>query len=391
MTRMTFSLLAVLMSATAATAQQNIGFRPASITSPSVNDDKTVTFNVYAPKAKEVTVTGDWEANGGKAELTKDRNGIWSYTTPALPSEMYTYRISVDGVCSLDPTNPFSCRDVGTVFSMFYVNGGAADYYQVRNVPHGTVSSTWYHSNTLNADRRLTVYTPPYYENSDKGYPVLYLLHGSGGDETAWLELGRIARSLDNLIAEGKAQPMIVVMPNIVSGTTAAPGETADNLQFRPVMSNEIKDSFGSGIFESAFPEIVNFVDSRYKTIPQKDSRAIAGLSLGGMHALFVSANFPDMFDYVGLFSAGVRFSMLDMTIPIYDNLDAKLRAQATKGVKYYLVACGNDDFLYKDNLALLKRLDDDGIKYDWHESTRGHMWCNWRQYFLYMAPKLFK
>lgn len=252
MKRIINALAFTILLTASVNAQQNIGFRPTSITSPIINADGSVTFNIHAPKAKEVVVTGDWEADGGTAKLKKDNDGVWSYTTAVLPSEMYTYRIIVDGVCSLDPTNPFSCRDVGNMFSMFYISGGIANYYQVRDVPHGTVTSTWYHSNATDAERRLTVYTPPYYEKSDKSYPVLYLLHGSGGDETAWLELGRIARSMDNLIAEGKAEPMIIVLPNGVSSTTAAPGETADNLQFRPVMTNQIEGSYGTGIFESA-------------------------------------------------------------------------------------------------------------------------------------------
>lgn len=157
---------------------------------------------------------------------------------PPLPSEMYTYRLTVDGVDGLDPTNPFTRRDVGTVFSIFYVGGGCADYYQVRDVAHGSVAQMWYHSDALHADRRLSVYLPPHYGESGKKYPVLYLLHGSGGDENAWLELGHAARILDNLIAEGKAEPMIVVMPNGNADKQAAPGETSENLSYRPAMTH---------------------------------------------------------------------------------------------------------------------------------------------------------
>ena len=384
----------VLLFAAAATvvanAQQNIGFRATDITSPVVNDDHTVTFLISAPKAKEVTVRGDWEADGGIGKCRKV-DGVWQYTTPPLPSEMYTYRVNIDGVMMTDPTNPFTCRDVGSVFSLFYVDGGAGDYYQVHKVPHGTVATTWYHSNTTNADRRLTVYTPPCYEQNPGRYPVLYLLHGSGGDENAWTELGRIARSIDNLIAEGKAEPMIIVMPNGVCTTEGAAGETSDNLSFRPTMTNNIPGAYKNGIFELAFPEIVNFIDARYKTIPQKENRAIAGLSMGGMHSLAISANYPDMFDYVGLFSAGVDFSMVDMDQPAYANLDEKWRIQAQKEPALYWIACGTDDFLYNNNKEILRHLDEAGMKYVWHESTRGHLWSNWRQYFLIFAPQLFK
>lgn len=385
-----FIIALVASMAVSASAQQNTSFRPSSVQSPTVNADGTVTFKVEAPKAKEVLVKGDWEANDGMGKFTKGKDGVWTYTTPALPSEMYTYRFSIDGVVSIDPTNPFSCRDVGNVFSVFYVDGGVADYYQVHKVPHGTVSTTWYHSNASNLDRRLTIYTPPYYEQSNKNYPVLYLLHGSGGDETAWLDLGRVARSMDNLIAEGKAKPMIIVMPNGVGSTEAAAGETSDNLDFRPVMTNFIADSYKTGKFELAFPEIVNFVDSRYKTIPEKSSRAVAGLSLGGLHSLFITANYPDMFDYVGLFSAGVDFTGVDLTLPAYADLEAKLAAQAKAGVKYYWIACGTADRLYPFNKDLAKTMDAAGLKYVWHDSARGHLWCNWRQYFVEFTPKLF-
>lgn len=373
------------------TAQQNTGFRPSTISSPVINSDNSVTFKLEAPKAKDVLVKGDWEVNRGEGRLTKDKNGVWSYTTPPLPSEMYTYRFSIDGVIGIDPTNPFVCRDVGNIFSMFYINGGCADYYQVRDVPHGTVTSTWYHSNQLRLDRRLTVYTPPYYEKSNRSYPVLYLLHGSGGDETAWLELGRVVRILDNLISEGKAEPMIVVMPNGNSGKAAAPGETPENLSFRPVMTNDIPGSYKNGQYEKAFPEIVNFIDARYKTIPDKSSRALAGLSMGGFHSLFISANYPALFSYVGLFSAGVNFSKLNMQIPEYLDLDTKLSAFSNAGYKLYWIAVGNEDPLFQDNKALMARMDKIGFKYSFHESTRGHLWVNWREYMLQFVPMLFK
>ncbi|MDD2960962.1 MAG: alpha/beta hydrolase-fold protein [Muribaculaceae bacterium] len=383
--------IVVAASSVGMLAQQNVGFKSSSVVSPIVNSDNSITFQVEAPKAKSVIVKGDWEAEEGIGTLKKGKDGIWSYTTPALPSEMYTYRVNVDGVIGIDPTNPFSCRDVGSIFSLIYVNNGCADYYQVKDVPHGTMSTTWYHSNEVNLDRRLTIYTPPCYEKSDRSYPVLYLLHGSGGDETAWAELGRVARIMDNLIAEGKAEPMIVVMPNGNSSKQASPGETSENLSYKPLMTNMIPDSYKNGKYEKAFPEIVNFVDSRYKTIPAKDKRALAGLSMGGMHTLFISATYPDMFGYIGLFSAGVNFSTVDMTLPIYSDLDGKLANQSKAGYQLYWIACGNTDFLYQNNKDLMSRMDKVGLKYTYHESTRGHLWVNWRQYLLEFSQKLFK
>lgn len=241
---------------------------------------------------------------------------------------MYTYRYVMDGVTIIDPANPFIRRDVGNIFSIFYINDGPADYYQVHDVSHGNVAEVWYHSDMLNLNRRLQVYTPPCYDHSNRNYPVLYLLHGSGGDENAWIELGHVARIMDNMIAEGKIEPMIVVMPNGNPGKQAAAGETSENLNYLPSMSNFLP-GFKQGLYEIAFPEIVNFIDVLYRTVPNKTHRAIAGLSMGGFHALTISANYPDMFDYIGLFSAGFPESNLDITA--YADIDKRWRGKLKK------------------------------------------------------------
>ena len=187
-----FTLL-VLFAALSANAQQNISFREGKLVSPQVNADHSVTFRLQAPKAKAVKVLADWEQNGGVGTMTKGKDGVWTYTTPQLTSEMYTYRFDVDGVVSVDPVNPFTRRDVGNVFSIFYVGDGCADEYQVHKVAHGQVRTVWYHSNAVGEDRRMNVYLPASYGKTEEKYPVFYLLHGSGGDENAWLELGNIA------------------------------------------------------------------------------------------------------------------------------------------------------------------------------------------------------
>ena len=385
-------LLCLLMLAGWVNAQQNVSFREGNVVSPQVNADNSVTFRVRAPRAESVSVLGDWAADKGVGTMTKDADGVWTYTTPVLPSEMYTYRFLIDGVAGLDPSNPFTRRDVGNVFSIFYVGGGCADYYQVRDVPHGTVSAVWYPSEQLGATRRLSVYTPPMYEaEPERRFPVLYLLHGSGGDENAWVELGHVARIMDNLIAEGKAEPMIVVMPNGNSGKQAAPGETSENLSYKPAMTNLIPGSYKNGKYEMAFPEIVRFIDSRYRTLPDKAHRALAGLSMGGFHSLYISVNHPAYFDYIGLFSAGLDMSNVDVAQPAYDDLDGKLKALQQAGYKLFWVAIGNEDFLYQANQDFCKRLDGLQFDYEYHESARGHLWSNWRQYLLLFAPRLFK
>ena len=383
--RVLFILLALLPLSLF--AQQNIGHKTETVRSPEVNPDGSVTFRLYAPKAHNVVVIGDWI--NGISPLTEGEGGVWEYTTAPLPSELYTYRLYVDGLIGLDPGNPFTLRDVGYTFSYFYVDGDKASYYEVQDVPHGNVEQIWYRSGATGKDRRLSVYLPAAYDG-EKKFPVLYLLHGSGGDENAWLELGKTARIMDNLIARGEAVPMIVVMPNGNIGAQAAPGETPDNLAFRPVMSNEIPSSYKNGTYEASFGEIVSFIDSRYKTVRNRQSRAVAGLSMGGFHSLYISLNHPDLFSWTGLFSAGL-VPQFTSELDVYSNREAKLRAYQKKGCNLFWIAIGKEDFLYDVNADFRTELDALGFPYEYHESSRGHLWCNWRQYLLLFAPRLFR
>lgn len=382
-------LASLMMLTTIVCAQQNVSFREGAISSPIVNADNTVTFRLNAPKAETVQVIGDWAIDNGKASLVRNNEGLWEYTTPVLPSEMYTYRFVIDDVVVIDPTNPFVKRDVGNVFSYFYVGNGCADYYQVHNVPHGNITTTWYHSDVLNADRRMTVYTPPCYDKSDKSYPVLYLLHGSGGDENAWNELGHIARVMDNLIAEGKAKPAIIVMPNGNASKQAAPSETFENLNYKPVMTNMLP-AYKNGAYEESFGEIIKYIDTTFRTIPDKEHRAVAGLSMGGFHSLYIALTYPTAFDYVGLFSAGLPSDFNALNGDLYDKTDDKLMRLKSEGYKRFWIACGKDDFLYQANRSFCKHLDSIGFEYVYHESERGHLWANWRQYLLLFVPMLF-
>ncbi len=383
--RVLFILLALLPLSLF--AQQNIGHKTETVRSPEVNPDGSVTFRLYAPKAHNVTVIGDWI--NGISPLTEGEGGVWEYTTAPLPSELYTYRFYVDGLIGLDPGNPFTLRDVGTTFSYFYVDGDKASYYEVQDVPHGNVEQIWYRSGATGKDRRLSVYLPAAYDGKKK-FPVLYLLHGSGGDENAWLELGKTARIMDNLIARGEAVPMIVVMPNGNIGVQAAPGETPDNLAFRPVMSNEIPSSYKNGTYEASFGEIVSFIDGRYKTVRNRQSRAVAGLSMGGFHSLYISLNHPDLFSWTGLFSAGL-VPQFTSELDVYSGREAKLKAYQKKGCNLFWIAIGKEDFLYDVNTDFRAELDALGFPYEYHESSRGHLWCNWRQYLLLFAPRLFR
>lgn len=372
-------------------AQQNVGYRQNNLVSPIVNENGTVTFKLRAVQAKNVFVRGDWAENGGIGQMSQDAAGIWSYTTGKLPSDFYMYAFMVDSVRTLDPANAFSYRDVGNLFSIFMVNKGNGDQYSVNDVPHGSVERLWYKSPQYKTERKVTIYKPSGYDTSKKKYPVLYLLHGSGGDEEAWISLGRVPQIMDNLIAQGKIEPMLVVMPNGNPGKQAAPGETFENYNYLPSMS-QFLPKFADGSYEQSFDEIVNFVDGRFRTKAEKGSRAIAGLSMGGFHSLLISANHPDLFDYIGLFSPGTPSSrILDTNIPAYNNIEGKYAIQAKKGFKLYWIGIGKADFLYEPMQKHLKIFDGIKLPYTYVESERGHIWSNWRAYMLEFTPQLFK
>lgn len=386
-----FLIILFLAGAGVLSAQQNIGtHNQKENMSPIVNSDNTVSFKLYAPNAKNVTLRGDWMEPKIVANLTKGNDGWWTYTSEPLKSDLYIYTYNVDGTQIIDPLSVFQIRDVNSLFTMFYVNGGNGDYYQVKDVPHGTVARTWYKSERLKMNRRMTIYTPPGYEQSKDKYPVFYLLHGSGGDEEAWPTLGATARIMDNLLAEGKIKPMIVVMPNGNPSKEAAPAETAENFSYIPCMSNKLP-GYKDGIYEESFDEIIRFIDTNYRTIANKPNRAIAGLSMGGFHTLYISAYMPDTFNYMGLFSPGISLSGVKEDAAVYRNIDQKLLTQKNNGYKLYWIGCGIDDFLYQDIKNYRQKLDSLKIPYTYKESTRGHLWSNWRAYLLEFAPQLFK
>lgn len=381
-------LIALIAGSWAACAlgQQALWDRP-QIVSPEISNDKAVTLRLFAPDAQKVEVCGDFLTATPTAPMTKGENGVWEYTSaPGLEPELYSYNIIVDGVKINDPANVFQLRDVNSVTNIFIIPGQQADYYRIADVPHGSVSKVWYHSPSLNKDRRMTVYTPAGYENGEKRYPVFYLLHGMGGDENAWTELGRAAQIFDNLIAEGKAEPMIVVMTNGNADLQAAPGESSLGL----VQPTTALPHTMEGTFETHFPEVVDFVDRTYRTIPDKQHRAIAGLSMGGFHSMHISKQNPDLFDYVGLFSAAI-LPKDSTTSEIYNNTEGKLALQFQKKPALYWIAIGETDFLYNANKEYREFLDKHNYPYTYYESGDGHIWRNWRKYLTMFTPMLFK
>lgn len=391
------TLLVAAVAVMTAFAQQAI-WGVMQLNSPEINPDNSVTFRIKAPKAVKVQLTGDFLPNQkmktqfgevevpGRADLVEGKDGVWEYTTQPLAPELYSYSFFVDDQEMTDPSNVYVIRDVTSMKNVFIVGGGDVDLYKVQDVPHGTVSKVWYDSPTLGMKRRMTVYTPAGYETSGKRYPVFYLLHGMGGDENAWSELGRTCQILDNLIAQGKAKPMIVVMTNGNASQEAAPGET----HFGFVQPTTQLPRTMDGLFEEGFKDVVNYVDKVYRTQKNKHGRAIAGLSMGGFHSMHISALYPDMFDYVGLFSAAIM-PREGVKSSVYDDIDGKLARQFHKAPALYYIAIGKTDFLYGANEAYRKQLDSKGYKYEYRETGEGHIWKNWRIYLREFAPKLFK
>ena len=402
MKKMFLSIVALLAVATAF-AQQAL-FDQNNITSPEQHADGTVTFRLYAPKAVTVEVTGDFLPEGTPSAVMKEERGVWSYTTGPLQPEMYSYKFRVNGMEMLDPSNVYRCRDIASFQNIFIVTKEAGDkgsLYSVNRVPHGNVSKVWYESPTLKTTRRMTVYTPAGYDRGGR-YPVLYLLHGAGGDEEAWTTLGRAAQILDNLIASGKAKPMIVVMPNGNANCEAAPGEWAPE-EGHPYGTSMYKPAFMGhqaskpvASTEESFKDIVSYVDKNYRTIAKKQGRAICGLSMGGGHSFGISKLYPDMFNYVGLFSAAVSLNVRgfdglgDRDQQIAPEVEQQLKTMFQKKPALYWIAIGKTDFLYQQNKTYREYLDKMGYKYEYLETDGGHIWRNWRIYLTLFAQRLF-
>ena len=392
MKRIIVSAAALLVSAVSF-AQQAL-WDAAQAVSPQVNKDNSVTFRLHAPKAVKVQVSGDFLPAEGVAkeddpllaDLT-EKDGVWEYTTMPHASELYSYSFIVDGLRILDPNNVYINRDVASVTNIFIVGNGQGDNYKVNDVPHGSVSKVWYDSPTLGLKRRMTVYTPAGYEqNRKQKYPVFYLLHGAGGDEDAWMDLGRTSQILDNLIAQGKAEPMIVVMTNGNAGEMAAPGQGPDGFRIPNFRQKGMMD----GAFEQSFTDVVKYIEDNYRVYKDKKHRAIAGLSMGGYHSLHISKYYPDLFDYVGLFSAAARFHE-DSESPVYQNEMEQIAVQFSKSPALYWIAIGKEDFLYEENVKLRRHFDEKGYPYEYFENGEGHIWRNWRIYLSMFIPKLFK
>ena len=372
-------LSAALVLAASLQAQELTNFNfggQAPVISPEIQGD-SVTFRLKADYATVVKLSGSWMPNpwGDTIEMTRGANNVWSVKIPLPPAEIYTYNFVVDGVAVNDPQNVLVQRDGTRYLPMITVPGERTENYGEAVKQHGTVSHPWYESKILGMNRRLTVYTPYGYEaNPKKKYPVLYLLHGAGGDEEAWISMGRTAQILDNLIEKGLAEPMIVVMPNGNANQAAA-----RTLNIPEAQMDWRDPSLQNAYVKSLCEEIVPFIEKNFRAVAKPASRAIAGLSMGGGHTISASILYPEMFDYICPLSAAGQAT------------PEQIATLKKAGVKLYFLACGDTDFLFEGSKALDKTLTEQGLDHIFYVSDGGHVWSNWRLYLNTFAQKLFK
>jgi len=396
-TRVLSAVVIFFISIIAINAQEMQQQGGPQIDSPQIHENNTVTFSVFSENAQSVSVSGSWMGFGETAEMQKNDEGVWSVTVGPLEPYMYQYNFVIDGVSAIDPDNPRAMRDGTRYASTLIVPGEGSEIFQVNNVPHGSITKVWYDSPTLDLNRRMYVYTPPGYEDSSEEYPVLYLLHGGGGDEDAWTSLGRANYILDNLIAEGRAEPMIIVMTNGNASQTASItdwSEEPDASMEIPPGSNRSEQDIMEGI--TAFPnslvnDVVPYIENHFRVLANSNNRAIAGLSMGCMQTQIIAMTNPGMFQYIGCFSLGIHFNdpfgviSNNILIPAYDE------HLETMDNELFYVAVGTDDFVYEGVQTLREKLDEHDFDYIYNESGGGHTWANWRDYLADFAPRLFK
>ena len=359
--------------------------RPVLQKSPEILPDNRVTFRLLAPTANDVSVAGNWMEEQFKVseKMVKDDKGVWSLTVGPLKQDYYGYKYIIDGATVLDPNNFQIRRDWLGYESVLLMPGKETDLYIAKDVPEGTLAKVWYDSPTLDLRRRMYIYTPPGYETSTEKYPVVYLLHGGMNDEDTWISMGRINIIMDNLIAQGKAKPMIVVMPNGNPDQVAVPFEaypfTPDPKLVGPEPMN-----MANGYFESSVvADIVPFVESGYRVLANKEDRAIIGYSMGGGQTYKIVMDNPDVFKYIGLFAPAASVQASD---------NEKFEALKSANPKIVWVGCGVEDPIYKnmkDNLVPL--LEEYDINHYFLETPGGHGWTNWRIFFSECVPTFFK
>lgn len=349
--------------------------QPPRVKSPEVSEDHKVTFRIYAPGAESVRISsGDLGVSRENSSFKKGTNDVWELTVGPVNPGAYRYTFSVDNIPVVDPRNPLTSEANETTFSYLYVSG--ADFMDTKDVPHGALAEVTYHSKVLNRFRRMHVYTPPGYEKGESKFPVFYLLHGASDSDDSWSTIGRANFILDNLIAEKKAKPMIVVMPHGHTGPF----------------------TFGRGFneeFEKEFStDILPHIEKNYRVIAERSGRALAGLSMGGAQTLNIAVADLNKFGYLGVYSSGVfGMSQRQNSGPSWEERheEALGNADAKKGLKLLWFATGKDDFLLSTSRSTVEMLKKHNFDVKYKETEGAHTWVVWRQYLNEFAPQLFQ
>ncbi|ADB37306.1 esterase [Spirosoma linguale] len=345
-----------------------------TLVSARILSDSRLRFSIYAPKATEVTVNGDFLAGQPAASLTKQANGVWTTTIGPLAPNLYTYDFTVDGIKTFDPKNPQYKESLNGLSNLVTIPGKETDYLSEKNVPHGRVEIVWYPSASLGITRRMHVYTPPGYEKSTAKLPVLYLLHGGGDNDASWMTVGRANFILDNLLAEGKMKPMLVVMP---AGHTPTPGI---HMGAGPEQDPFCIDFLGS---------VMPFIEKQYRVSTRREDRAIAGLSMGGIQVLNIALWHPEKFNYVIPLSTGYFPPVIK---ELEEKYQAVLKNQEINRINLLWIAMGGPaDIAYQNNKNMMALFDKNQIKYQYVEVPGGHSFLAWRNNLHTFAPLLFR
>jgi enterochelin esterase family protein len=387
-------------------AQQPQG--PAVI-SPDVQGDRRVTFRILAPNAQKVELRAPGDIpgigrGGTPLQFTKNADGVWEATTNPIPAGAYRYTFVVDGVTVADSRNPVTSQTNTTVYSLAVVPG--SDVFDTKNVPHGAVASVFYNSTSLGGIRRMHVYTPPGYEAGNTKYPVFYLLHGAGDVDDSWSSVGRAGFILDNLIAAGKAKPMIVVMPaGHVNGAGKALGAPTPATPPPTIPQPGQPDLFAQDFVNDLMP----YIEKNYRVLTDRQSRAIAGLSMGGSQTLNIAMSRLDKFAYIGVFSSGIlgggrgaapgaapAAAPATPAPPFGEawekaNLAALDNAATKRGLRLLWFSTGKEDTLIGPTRNTVELLKKHGFSPVFLESEGAHTWLNWRDYLSQFAPQLFQ
>lgn len=372
------------------------------LVSPEAQADRKIAFRLLAPKAESVRLTGsDIPGMGPGKDMTKNDQGIWEITIGPVEPGTYRYRFDLGGVAVIDPRNPSVSESNANVWSMVNVPG--AEFQDTKNVPRGAVGAVTYYSTALGKFRRMRVYTPPGYESGKGKFPVFYLLHDAGDCDDSWTSVGRAGFIIDNLIAAGKARPMVIVMPA---------GHTRQNTRFTPPPATGSGGAPPPDEFAQDFVmDIMPYIEKHYRVLTDRNSRAIAGLSMGGAQTLNIALPNLEKFAYIGVYSSGLfnafmRAPRPGSPRPAPDAIpaitpageawikqhQAKLDdANLKKGLKLLWFATGKEDFLLGITRGTLDLLKKHGFNPVYQETAGGHTWINWRNYLTEFAPQLFK